>query len=85
MFEVIISELDKSFKRKVPKASPDKVTYSRYRDLIIGIVLNLTCNVDNEEINNYLIKHKDILRLLKCILVDKRQDWPTNGAALALL
>lgn len=51
---------------------------------MIGIVLNLTCNVESEEITEYMIK-KDVIRLLKEILVDSRHDWPTNGAALALL
>ena len=50
MFGCILNELDRSFKRKIPKASPEKLSYSRYRDLIIGIVLNLTCNVENEEV-----------------------------------
>lgn len=28
---------------------------------------------------------KGAIRLLKVVLVDSRHDWPTNGAALALL
>jgi len=51
---------------------------------MIGIVLNLTCNVESEEITEYMI-NKNVIRLLKEILVDSRHDWPTNGAALALL
>ena len=51
---------------------------------MIGIVLNLTCNVESEEITEYMVK-KDVIRLLKEILQDSRHDWPTNGAALALL
>lgn len=51
---------------------------------MIGIVLNLTCNVESEEITEYMVK-KDVIRLLKEILQDNRHDWPTNGAALALL
>ena len=51
---------------------------------MIGIVLNLTCNVESEEITEHMIS-KDVIRLLKDILVDSRHDWPTNGAALALL
>lgn len=51
---------------------------------MIGIVLNLTCNVESEEITDYMVQ-KDVIRLLKEILVDQRHDWPTNGAALALL
>jgi hypothetical protein len=51
---------------------------------MIGIVLNLTCNVESEDITEYMVK-KDVIRLLKEILQDSRHDWPTNGAALALL
>ena len=57
---------------------------NRFRDLMIGIVLNLTCNVESEEITDYMI-NKDVITLLKEILIDSRHDWPTNGAALALL
>lgn len=51
---------------------------------MIGIVLNLTCNVESEEITEHMIQ-RDVIRLLKEILLDSRHDWPTNGAALALL
>jgi hypothetical protein len=51
---------------------------------MIGIVLNLTCNVESEEITEYMVS-KNVVRHLKEILVDSRHDWPTNGAALALL
>ena len=51
---------------------------------MIGIVLNLTCNVESEEVTEYMLT-KDVIRLLKDILLDSRHDWPTNGAALALL
>ena len=51
---------------------------------MIGIVLNLTCNVESEDITEHMM-NKDVIRLLKVILVDTRHDWPTNGAALALL
>lgn len=84
MFDVIIRELELALARKVPKNSPDKVYLNRFRDLMIGIVLNLTCNVESEEITEYMVK-KNVIKLLKEILVDNRHDWPTNGAALALL
>jgi len=32
-----------------------------------------------------MVQEADIIRSLKKILVDARHDWPTNGAALALL
>ena len=68
----------------MPKNAPNKIYLNRFRDLMIGIVLNLTCNVEGEEITEYMV-NKDVIRLLKEILVDSRHDWPTNGAALALL
>ena len=84
IFDMIISELEQALQRKVPKNAPNKIYLNRFRDLMIGIVLNLTCNVESEEITEYMIS-KDVIRLLKEILVDSRHDWPTNGAALALL
>lgn len=49
--------------------------------------MNLTCNIENEEISNYLVLNENIniLELLRIILLDQRKDWPTNGASLALL
>src|ERR1700733_3495389 len=80
IFDMIISELEQALQRKVPKNAPNKIYLNRFRDLMIGIVLNLTCNVESEEITEYMIS-KDVIRLLKEILVDSRHDWPTNGAA----
>ena len=62
-----------------------KPQLSRYRDLLFGIILNLTCNLENESLIEYMVVELDILRNLKKIVVDVRQDWPTNGGALALL
>lgn len=84
MFDVIMRELEQALSRKVSKCATNKVYLNRFRDLMIGIVLNLTCNVEGEEITEHMIS-KDVIRLLKEILVDNRHDWPTNGAALALL
>ena len=84
IFDMIINELELALARKVPKNAPNKIYLNRFRDLMIGIVLNLTCNVESEDITDYMI-NKDVIRLLKEILVDSRHDWPTNGAALALL
>ena len=76
--------IEEALKRNVDKKSPNKVYLKRFRDLMIGIVLNLTCNVESEELTEYMVR-KDVIRVLKEILVDSRHDWPTNGAALALL
>ncbi len=81
---MILVELEQALKRKVSKSAPNKVYLNRFRDLMIGIVLNLTCNVESEDITEYMVQ-KDVIRLLKDILVDERHDWPTNGAALAIL
>lgn len=51
---------------------------------MIGIVLNVTCNVECAQVTEYLLS-KDTIKMLTQILVDTRHDWPTNGAALALL
>lgn len=67
LFQVIIRELEDALQRKVLKTSPNKVYLNRFRDLMIGIVLNLTCNVESEEITEYMVK-KDVIRLLKEIL-----------------
>lgn len=67
LFDLIMSELEQALTRKVSKTSPQKVYLNRFRDLMIGIVLNLTCNVESEEITEYMVK-KDVVRLLKEIL-----------------
>lgn len=51
---------------------------------MIGIVLNVTCNVECPQVTEYLLS-KETVKMLAQILVDPRHDWPTNGAALALL
>jgi hypothetical protein len=84
MFGTIKNELEDSLLREIPKNSPLKIYYNRYRDLMIGTVLNLTCNVESEEITEYMTSN-GVTKLLKEILIDNRHDWPTNGAALALL
>ena len=84
ILSIVIDELEQSLLRRVPKTGPNRVYYSRFRDLMIGIILNLTCNVENEEVTQYMLK-LNIIAMLKKILVDSRHDWPTNGAALALL
>jgi len=49
----------------------------KLRDLFIGMVLNLTCNIEDTNLISYLVKDMNILKPLLLILQDKRQDWPT--------
>jgi hypothetical protein len=84
LFSVVIVELEKALGRKVAESDPNRVLLNRFRDLTIGIVLNLTCNVESEEVTKYMLQ-SDVVRILARILTDHRHDWPTNGAALALL
>ena len=51
---------------------------------MIGIVLNVACNVDDIRVTHYMLDQK-VLPVLCEILMDPRQDWPTNGASLAIL
>ena len=38
---------------------------------MIGIVLNMSCNVENEAVSKYMIE-KDVIKMLLRILVDER-------------
>ena len=55
MFDIIMRELELALKRKVPKNTNNKVYLHRFRDLMIGIVLNLTCNVESDDITQYMV------------------------------
>lgn len=57
-----------------------KLTCMRYpdcqmkkmRDLFIGIVLNLTCNIEDPEMIKYLVKEMKIIEPLVALLSDSR-------------
>ncbi len=55
LFTVIIKELDKALKRIVHKSHPNRVFLNRFKDLMIGIVLNLTCNVESDDVTKYML------------------------------
>lgn len=80
MFGFVVNKLQYLLEKK-PKDSQ----FQKLRDLFIGIVLNLTCNVENPQIILHMVKQANVINSLKLILTDSRHDWPTNGAALALL
>jgi hypothetical protein len=53
----------------------------KLRDLFIGIVLNLTCNIEDMEIIRHLVVDLNVLRPMLQVLMDSRCDWPTHGAS----
>ena len=55
LFQVIVTELEVALARKIGKTCPNRVYLNRYRDLMIGIVLNLTCNVESDDITEYMV------------------------------
>ena len=57
----------------------------KLRDLFIGMVLNLACNVEDQSLITYFVINLDILEPLLLILKDPRNDWPTHGASQALM
>ena len=57
----------------------------KLRDLFIGIVLNLACNIEDQAMIAYLVKDINILAPLTKIIVDSRNDWPTHGASQAIM
>jgi 5-bromo-4-chloroindolyl phosphate hydrolysis protein len=57
----------------------------KLRDLFIGIVLNLACNIEDQGMIAYLVAEIDILAPLTMILADSRNDWPTHGASQAIM
>lgn len=57
----------------------------KLRDMLIGITLNIACNIFESKIANHLIVRLNILPVLLEILVDPRNDWPTHGSAQCLM
>ena len=84
LIPLVLRELRQSLERKIPKNCPNRVYFHRYRDLMMGIILNVTCNVESEQVTQHILS-EGVMKALTVILVDSRHDWPTNGAALALL
>jgi len=84
LIPLVLLELKLSLERKIPKNCHNRVYYHRYRDLMMGIILNVTCNVESESVTQHILS-EGVMKALTVILVDSRHDWPTNGAALALL
>ena len=50
LLEIVVKELKDALSRKVARNAPNRVYLNRYRDLMIGIVLNLTCNVESDTV-----------------------------------
>eukprot|EP00826_Nyctotherus_ovalis_P060961 TRINITY_DN8624_c0_g1_i3.p1 TRINITY_DN8624_c0_g1~~TRINITY_DN8624_c0_g1_i3.p1 ORF type:complete len:461 (+),score=125.60 TRINITY_DN8624_c0_g1_i3:141-1523(+) len=61
-----------------------KTERTKYKDILMGIVLNLSCNIESEEMQRHFLK-LNTPRILVEILFDSRNDWPSNGSSLALM
>ncbi len=55
MFKVIKQELVLAFSRIIPIDAANRVMLLRFRDLMIGIVLNVACNVEDIRVTNYML------------------------------
>lgn len=75
--------LHKSGRHTLP-AVQNRARSRKLKDLIAGVILNVSCNVDGETVKMNMLE-KGIVPILLELLFDPRHDWPTNGAALALL
>ena len=80
MYPFILSRLEDLIRRRSTETWEQKL-----RDLFIGIILNLCCNIENQGLLKKLVVEENIVKSLLQILVDVRQDWPTVGASQALL
>lgn len=76
MFEMICHYLSFLIQSKLPSTRLRKL-----RDLFFGIILNLACNIEEQEMMMYMMHQIDILNVLLIIVTDPRNDWPTHGAA----
>jgi len=84
MFSFIFQEAKLAFSRKYDSHCTNPVKSTKYKDLLIGIILNLACNVESEKIQGFFIEN-GVVDILVEVLFDQRNDWPSNGSALALL
>lgn len=55
MFKNIKQELALAFSRIISIDAADRVMLLRFRDLMIGIVLNVACNVDDMRVTHYML------------------------------
>jgi hypothetical protein len=83
MFEYVVYDQLSYLINKNTKLATTQL--KKLRDLFIGIVLNLACNIEESTMIIYLVKEINILGPLIKILVDSRNDWPTHGASQAIM
>ena len=79
MFDYVIN--DKLMQLIDPQALLRTTQLKKLRDLFIGIVLNLTCNIEDMEIIKHIVIDLNVLRPMLKVLQDPRCDWPTHGAS----
>ena len=66
MFSFILNELTALMNKTSSRAKYDQLPkgYARYKDLLVGILLNLSCNVENEEVSEFMM-HQGLVRMLR--------------------
>ena len=66
MFSFILSELTTLMNKTANRAKYDQLPkgLARYKDLLVGILLNLSCNVENEDVSEFMMR-QGLVRMLR--------------------
>jgi hypothetical protein len=57
IFSIVKKELQTALSVQITQKTPNKIYLQRFRDLLIGIVLNICCNVESDEVIWYMLSN----------------------------